>query len=78
MRPEIYISTMPRYFSMAHWFLLGGGALGLLGLILWVTLPIKSTLPPYLITALLALGYGLFCLTRGRPTGNRKRRKSRA
>ncbi len=68
---------MPKHFSMAHWFLLGGGALGLLGLILWVALPVKSTLPPYLITALLALGYGLFCLARSRPTGNKKSRTSR-
>ena len=56
---------------MAHWFLFGGGALALLGLILWETLPIQPALPPYLITALLALGYGLVCLTRGRPTGHR-------
>jgi len=69
---------MPKHFTMAHWFLLGGGALALLGLILWVALPVRSTLPPYLITALLALGYGLFCLTRNRPTGNRKRTNSKA
>ncbi|MCE0498051.1 MAG: hypothetical protein LV481_08920 [Methylacidiphilales bacterium] len=63
---------------MAHWFLLGGGALAFLGLILWATLPVKSTLPPYFITPLLAFGYGLFCLMRSHQTGTRKRTNSKA
>jgi hypothetical protein len=64
---------MPKNFLMAHWFLLGGGALALLGLVLWVSFPVKTTLPPYLVTALLALGYGLFCLWRRRRAAGRKR-----
>ena len=73
MRREFYISAMLKRFPMAHWFLFGGGTLALLGLVLWVTLPVKSTLPPYFITPLLAFGYGLFCLTRDRQAENRKR-----
>ncbi len=69
---------MPKHFLMGYWFLLGGGALALLGLILWAALPVRSTLPPYLITALLALGYGVFCLTRSRESGNGKRATPRA
>jgi|HubBroStandDraft_1064217.scaffolds.fasta_scaffold254357_2 hypothetical protein len=69
---------MPKHFSTAQWFLLGGGALALLSLILWVTLPVKPALPPYLITALLALGYGLLCLMRKRQSGNGKPKDPRA
>jgi hypothetical protein len=69
---------MPRHFSTAHWFLLGGGVLALLGLILWAALPIKSSLPPYFLTPLLALGYGLFCLITNGPTETRKRTGKRA
>ena len=74
MRDDFYISTMPRHFSMAQGFLLSGAALALLGLILWVILPVRTALPPYLVTALLTLGYGLICLGPSRPTGKRKRR----
>jgi len=35
--------------------------LAVIGLILWFTLPIPLRFPPYLGTALLALGYGAFC-----------------
>ena len=63
---------MAKRFSMAHYFLIGGGLLILLGLILWFVLPIPSPLPPYLPTGLLALGYGVFVLTRGRAAGSRK------
>jgi hypothetical protein len=47
--------------SIARWFLLGGGVLAALGLILWIALPISAMFPPYLVTAVLALGYGEFC-----------------
>ncbi len=74
MRDDFYISTMPRHFSMAQGFLLSGAALAFLGLILWAALPVRMALPPYLVTALLTLGYGLVCLRESRPAGKRKRR----
>jgi len=52
--------------SMARLFLMGGGLLAVIGLILWFALPIPSMFPPYLVTALLALAYGVACLWRGR------------
>ena len=51
---------------MAQLFLMGGGALAVIGLILWFALPIPSMFPPYLATALLALGYGAVCRWLGR------------
>lgn len=42
-------------------FLTTGGLLALVGLVLWFALPIPSVLPPYLFTALVALGYGAAC-----------------
>jgi len=59
--PETYILTMPEDSFIARWFLIGGGILAFLGLILWVTLPIRLSLPPFLLTALLAVIYGLVC-----------------
>ncbi len=44
--------------SFAHGLLLGGAALGLLGLILWWALPMAQSGPPFLLTPLLALGWG--------------------
>jgi hypothetical protein len=52
--------------TFAYYFLAGGAALGLLGLVLWRALPISSTLPPFLFTSLLAIGYGAFELWRER------------
>jgi hypothetical protein len=49
---------MPERLFMARLFLMGGGLLALIGLILWFTLGIPSMFPPYLATAVLALGYG--------------------
>ena len=46
---------------IARFFLIGGGLLVVIGLILWFVLPISSALPPYLVTAVLALGYGAAC-----------------
>ena len=37
----------------------GGGALLVFGLVLWYALPIAAGFPPYAVTALLAVGYGL-------------------
>jgi len=52
--------------TFAHFLLLGGAALAVIGLILWGILPIASTLPPFLFSALLALGYGAYELRRER------------
>jgi hypothetical protein len=48
----------PPYFSRA--VLAGGAVLLVLGLILWHTLPIAAGFPPYVVTSLLAIGYGLY------------------
>jgi len=57
---------------MARRFLMGGGMLAIIGLILWFVLPIHMNFPPYLFTALLALGYGAVCLKSGRPARSKK------
>jgi hypothetical protein len=49
---------------IARWFCIAGGALLLLGLALWIFLPIHFVLPPYFFTPLLALGYGIYCWRR--------------
>ncbi len=56
---------------MARWFLVGGGALALAGLILWPALPVREEFPPYLPTALFALVYGTACLVVGRRGGGK-------
>ena len=55
---------MSERLSIVRCFLLGGGLLAAIGLVLWITLPISSTFPPYLMTALLASGYGEYCRRR--------------
>jgi hypothetical protein len=50
---------------IARAFLIGGGALVAIGLTLWLALPIASAFPPYLVTGLLALGYGTACCRPG-------------
>jgi hypothetical protein len=60
---------MPERFLMARLFLLGGGLLAVISLILWFVLPIPSMFPPYLGTAMLALGYGAACRWWGRFPG---------
>jgi hypothetical protein len=52
---------MPEQFFIARLFLWGGGILAVIGLALWFALPIHGVFPPYLVTALLALGYGVIC-----------------
>lgn len=52
---------MSDHLFNARLFLFGGAGLVVVGLILWFVLPISSTLPPYLVTGLLALGYGAAC-----------------
>ncbi len=52
---------MSERLFMARLFLTGGGLLAVISLILWFVLPIPSMGPPYLATALIALGYGGFC-----------------
>ena len=49
-----------RHF-IARWFLLGGAFFAVAGVVLWIALPIRSMFPPYLVTTLLALGYGEYC-----------------
>ena len=63
---------MPAPLFIARLFLIGGGLLAVIGLILWFALPIPSMFPPYLVTASLALGYGAACLRWGHSTGARK------
>jgi len=57
---------MPEHPFITRLFLMTGGLLAVAGLILWFTLPIPSMFPPYVGTALLALGYGVFCWQSGR------------
>jgi hypothetical protein len=44
---------------IARLFLTSGAVLAVVGAILWFTLPIPAMFPPYLVTALLALTYGV-------------------
>lgn len=52
---------MPEHPFIARWSLIGGGVLVVISILLWALLPIPSMAPPYLFTAVLALGYGAFC-----------------
>jgi hypothetical protein len=56
---------MPERLFLVRLFLMSGGLLAVVSLILWFWLRIPSMFPPYLVTALLALGYGGFCRWRG-------------
>jgi hypothetical protein len=60
---------MPERLFMARLFLTGARVLAVISLILWLALPIPSMFPPYLITALLALGYGMECQRRAQSPG---------
>jgi hypothetical protein len=52
--------------TFAHCLIIGGAVLGVAGLILFWTLPIAQSVPPFLITALLAIGCGIYELKRPR------------
>ena len=49
---------------IARIFCFTGGGLFLLGLLLWAILPIHFSLPPYLCSPILAIGYGIYCWKR--------------
>jgi hypothetical protein len=67
----IYNSMMSPRLSFAR-FLLGGGIiLTLVSLILWWKLPLSLSFPPFLFTALLALGFGGFELWQTRAAGKK-------
>jgi hypothetical protein len=70
---EFNIVPMLPCFSIVRLFLGGGGLLVILGFVLWLALPIQSTFPPFLPTALLALIYGLICLKQCRNLGGGKK-----
>jgi len=57
---------MPECLFMEKLFLLGGGFLAVISLVLWFVLGIPSMFPPYLVTALLALGYAALWRREGR------------
>jgi hypothetical protein len=50
---------------MARLFLIGGGVLAAVGLILWLALPIQQGVSPYFATAILSLAYGAGCIAHG-------------
>ncbi len=52
---------MPEDLFIARLFWIVGGVLTVLGAVLWFMVPIRPMFPPYLATALLALGYGAWC-----------------
>jgi uncharacterized membrane protein len=56
---------MSQRLFIARLFLTVGGLLVVGGLILWFALPIRPMFPPYLVTGVLALGYGTACRWRG-------------
>ncbi len=51
---------------MGRRFLIGGALVAIIGLIVRFVLPLPGP-PPYLLTGLIAIGYGLFCLYGQRP-----------
>ena len=52
---------------MARWLLIGGAAQAIISLVLWLALPIRMSVPPYLLTAFLIVVYGAVCLKTSRP-----------
>jgi len=63
---------MPEGLFIARLFLIGGALLAVAGLVLWFVLRIPAMFPPYLITALLAAGYGAYCRWPGRSSAGGK------
>jgi hypothetical protein len=51
--------------TIAQCFIVGGAMLAVLGLILFWSLPVKQSFPPFLLTALLSIGYGAYEMLRG-------------
>jgi hypothetical protein len=62
---------MSEPWSFAQYLLVGGAVLLAIGLGLWWVLPVPMTFPPFLLTALLALGYGGYEWRRDRRGGGR-------
>jgi hypothetical protein len=56
---------------IARLFWIVGGVFVVLGVVLWFAVPIRPMFPPYLATALLALGYGAWCRRRARAAADR-------
>jgi hypothetical protein len=63
---------MPPRSLLARWFLSGGAILAVAGIVLRRMLPIAMSVPPYAVTALLALVYGVACLIPSRSGGGGK------
>jgi hypothetical protein len=63
---------MSERLFMARLFLMGGAFLAVIGLVLRFVVPIPSMFPPYLVTGLLAVGYGAACWWRSRSPGGGK------
>jgi hypothetical protein len=61
------MGSMLAGLRIARFFCFAGGALFLLGLLLWLLLPIHFTLPPDLFSPILAIGYGIYCRKRAQP-----------
>jgi hypothetical protein len=55
---------------IARLFWLIGAVLAVLGAVLWFTVPIRPMFPPYLATALFALGYSAWCRRRAARAGD--------
>jgi hypothetical protein len=49
---------------IARLFWIVGSVLTVLGIVLWLVVPIRPMFPPYLATALTAFAYGEFCRRR--------------
>ena len=54
-----------RYLS--RWFLGVGVLLAVLGIVLWVKVPVRPMFPPYALSAFLSLGYGIYCRRQAAP-----------
>lgn len=62
---------MPEDLFIARLFWIAGGVLVVLGAVLWFLIPIRPMFPPYLVTALAALGYSLWCRRHARAASDR-------
>ncbi len=55
---------MPEDLFIARLFWIVGGVAAVLGAALWFTVPIHPMFPPYVVTAVAALGYSAWCRRR--------------